>query len=243
MDILDTVLMILSFAIPVILAVALHEAAHGFVALWFGDDTAKRMGRLTLNPFKHIDPIGTVLLPAALILMRAPFVFGYAKPVPVQFQNLKNPKRDMIWVAAAGPAMNILLGIISAVLFGFFISYVGVDPSLITPNGLELNLTRHEHLILQGLTFSMQINALLAVFNMIPLPPLDGGRVAVGLLPNKLAIPLSRLEPYGFIILIALIFIIPYVSAALGFPINLFQSIILPPTQALIDFMIYFSGY
>lgn len=146
----DIIFKISVWFFPVVLAITLHEAAHGYTALWFGDDTAKRHGRLTLNPLKHVDPVGTFILPAALLLMRSPFLFGYAKPVPVDFRNLKNPKRDMIWVAAAGPAMNMLLAVISALLFH-------VIPLL--PDTMADWATHN-------LANSIMINILLAVFNM-----------------------------------------------------------------------------
>jgi len=154
-----------TWIIPAVLAITLHEAAHGYVARIFGDTTAWALGRVTLNPFKHIDPFGTIILPGLLLLARSPFLFGYAKPVPVNFSRLRNPKRDMIWVAAAGPATNILLAIASALLFH-------LAPYVPEP-GLDW--------IARNLMNSVVINVVLAVFNMIPIPPLDGGRVAVGL--------------------------------------------------------------
>src|SRR6266404_7213008 len=174
-----------TWVLPVIFAVTFHEAAHGFVAYRFGDDTAARAGRMTLNPLSHVDPFGTVLLPAVL-LVTSGFLFGYAKPVPVDFGRLNHPRRDMIWVALAGPATNVLLAIASALLF----------------YGVEFTPQSFEDWFARNLVNSLQINAVLCVFNMLPLPPLDGGRVAVGLLPRFLAYPLARLERYGMLILL-----------------------------------------
>lgn len=202
---------ILIFGIPLILAITLHEAAHGYVALMFGDKTALHAGRISLNPLRHIDPMGTIILPGLLFISGAPFLFGYAKPVPVNGRNLNNPKRDMIWVAAAGPGMNILLAVLSALSFHLIPFF---------PEGF------HDFLV-QLLSFSILMNVVLAVFNMLPLPPLDGGRVAVGLLPHGPARALASLERYGFIILIGLIMIPPL----LGIP--LLRMIIGPPVEFL----------
>jgi Zn-dependent protease len=187
---------IVLYAIPVIIAITLHEAAHGFVARHFGDDTAAKAGRLTLNPLKHIDPFGTIILPALLLLSKAGFVFGYAKPVPVNFSALRNPKRDMIWVAAAGPAMNILLAAVSVAILAVVINFTGVSPPWLSV----------------FLWSSVEINLVLAVLNLWPIPPLDGSRVAVGLLPPALALPLSRLSRFGLIFVIAIFIIAPLVG-------------------------------
>lgn len=189
LDLNETLYTISTWIIPAILAITLHEAAHGFVAYRFGDRTAWDQGRVSLNPFKHIDPVGTVLLPGALLLMRAPFLFGYAKPVPVNFAALNNPRRDMVWVAAAGPATNVALALAAGGLA--HVTY------LLPPAAEQWTVLNLENAIL--------INIVLAVFNMLPLPPLDGGRILVGLLPHRLAYALSRVEPYGFFILIALL--------------------------------------
>lgn len=181
------------YAVPVIIAITLHEAAHGFVARHFGDDTAARAGRVTLNPLKHIDLFGTILLPAFLILSKAGFIFGYAKPVPVDFSALRHPKRDMIWVAAAGPGMNILLAVISAVLL-----LAAGRSGAAVPAWLMM-----------ALAYSIEINLVLAVLNLWPIPPLDGSKIAIGLLPPVLALPLWRLSRYGMLILLAVFFLAP----------------------------------
>jgi Zn-dependent protease len=215
-----------TWVLPVVFAVTFHEAAHGFVAHRFGDDTAWRAGRVTFNPFKHIDRVGTIILPALLILMRSPFLFGYAKPVPVNFGRLNHPRRDMVWVALAGPGTNILLAIISSLLF------YGVD--LMPPNPAEW--------LAANLVHSIQINAVLCVFNMLPLPPLDGGRVAVGLLPDALALPLARMERYGMLILLLFLFVLPYVGEQTGHNLNILGWLIGAPTEALIRFILAITG-
>jgi Zn-dependent protease len=215
-----------TWVLPVLIAITLHEAAHGFVALRFGDDTALREGRVTLNPLKHVDPFGTVLLPALLILLRAPFLFGYAKPVPVNFAGLRHPRRDMVWVALAGPAMNVLLAIVSSLLF-YAVDWV--------PAGASRWLG-------ENLIHSIQLNAILCVFNMLPLPPLDGGRVAVGILPNALAFPLARLEPYGIPILLLLLFVLPLLGNQMGIDLNIVGRLIVWPTTALIQLILTVTG-
>jgi len=177
------------WVVPVVLAITLHEAAHGFVARMFGDQTAWMLGRVTLNPIKHIDPIGTVLVPGILFLLKAPFLFGWAKPVPVNFGNLRHPKRDMIWVAGAGPAANFVMALGWAFLMG-----------ATTPAGPWSSDG------LYGMANAgIKINLALLALNLLPIPPLDGGRIAVGLLPNRAAAMLARAEPYGFFVILALI--------------------------------------
>ena len=215
-----------TWVIPVLFAVTLHEAAHGYAAWWLGDDTAYRNGRLTLNPLKHVDPFGTVLLPALLLIMRAPFLFGWAKPVPVAFHRLGNPRRDMVLVAAAGPGTNLILVTVSALLFHAILFF---------PEGLAAWSA-------QVLYNSIQLNLVLAVFNMLPLPPLDGGRVAVGLLPAPLAKPLAALEPYGMGILIGVIFILPLVAAQLGVGFDPFRSLIGAPVRWLLPYFMRLAG-
>lgn len=180
------------WALPVVFAVVLHEVAHGWMADRLGDNTARFMGRLTLNPIKHIDPIGTVLIPLLLIVSGSPFLFGYARPVPIDVRKLNNPKRDMIWVAAAGPVTNLLLALVSALILAVAVRM---------PESM-LWMAQPLALMCQA---SIIINFVLFVFNLLPLPPLDGGRVAVGLLPGPLAYQLSRIEPYGFLIIVALL--------------------------------------
>jgi Zn-dependent protease len=214
------------WVLPVIIAITFHEAAHGFVAHRLGDDTAWRMGRVTFNPLKHVDLFGTILMPAFLLLIRAPFLFGYAKPVPVDFRALYRPRRDMVWVAAAGPLMNIALALAAGLIFH------GVDY-------LPLNV---DQWVAQNLENAIVINVVLAVFNMIPLPPLDGGRVAVGLLPNALAMPLARLERQGMLILVGLLFILPMIGAQFGVNLNLIARLIAGPCDAIIDAIIRVTG-
>src|SRR5216683_7078480 len=210
--------MISIWALPVIVAITFHEAAHGFVARLFGDDTAWRLGRVTFNPLKHIDPMGTIVLPAFLLLLHSPFLFGYAKPVPVNFRALRNPRRDMVWVAAAGPGINIVLAVIAALLFHL----VGYLPDTAA------------QWVAENLKNALIINVVLAVFNLLPLPPLDGGRIAVGLLPDALASPLARLEPYGLVILIGVLFILPMLGAQFGVDLSIVSRVIASSTDAII---------
>ncbi|WP_169568839.1 site-2 protease family protein [Sneathiella limimaris] len=196
-----------TWILPALLAITLHEAGHAFAAWKFGDPTAKNQGRVTLNPLKHIDPMGTIILPAILLLLKAPFLFGYAKPVPVNFGRLNNPKRDMIWVALAGPGMNFLLAYVCA---------IGI-------HGLVLFPELASNWLLANLANGLLLNVVLGVFNLLPIPPLDGGKVAVGILPNFLAIQLLKLEKYGFLFLIGVIFILPMISRALGYELNLLR--------------------
>lgn len=181
------------YAIPVIFAITLHEAAHGYVARQFGDPTAWLQGRITLNPVKHIDPLGTLLIPALLLFFsKGQFLFGWAKPVPVDFGRLRHPKQDMLWVAAAGPGANLVMACAWALLLKL---------TLILPENLY-SLPMAE-MARAGIT----VNAVLMLLNLLPIPPLDGGRIAVSLLPPALAIPFARLEPFGFFILLALMFV------------------------------------
>jgi Zn-dependent protease len=184
-------------ALPLLLGVILHEVAHGWVANKLGDPTARLSGRLTLNPLAHIDPIGSVLIPALLIISQAPFLFGYAKPVPVNFRNLRNPKQDMIWVALSGAVTNLLLALAFSLILRFLVvagPLWDVPYLILVLNPLALMLR-----------YGVVINVALAIFNLIPIPPLDGGRVLIGLLPSRAAYSYSRLEPFGFLILIGLL--------------------------------------
>lgn len=182
---------IIIWAIPVLFAITLHEVAHGWMALKLGDRTAQMLGRLTLNPIKHIDPVGTIVVPGILLFVGG-FIFGWAKPVPVSYQNLRKPKVHMAWVALAGPMANLVMGIGWAIVakIGFMLAHSGN--------------TIGEPMLYMGLA-GIWINAILMFLNLLPLPPLDGGRVLVSLLPNKLSWQVSRIEPFGFFILLGLL--------------------------------------
>ena len=198
----ETIRQIAIWALPVLTAIVFHEVAHGWVANRLGDSTAARMGRLTLNPLAHIDLFGTILLPLLLIIAHAPFLFGYAKPVPVNFANLNNPKRDMIWVALAGPLTNLLLATACVVLIKLIGSESVSNESGVSAAAAVIDFFKPIALMA---AFGIQINVLLAVFNTLPLPPLDGGRVMVGLLPEPYSSMLARVEPFGFLILLLLL--------------------------------------
>jgi Zn-dependent protease len=212
---------------PVIIAVTLHEAAHGFVAHRFGDDTAWQAGRVSFNPLRHIDPFGTIILPGLLLWSSSGrFMFGYAKPVPVNFARLNNPRRDMVWVALAGPGTNVLLAIASSLLL----------------YGLGLAPANAARWVGTNLVNSVEFNALICVFNMLPLPPLDGGRVAVGLLPRRLALPLARLERYGIGIVLLLLFVLPWIGAQIGWDLNILGWLVGVPAEALIRLVLAVTG-
>jgi len=212
--------------LPVILAITFHEAAHGWVAERFGDNTARLLGRVTFNPIKHVDPFGTLMLPGLLLLLQAPFLFGYAKPVPVDFRRLKNPKRDMIWVALAGPAVNIALALASA---------LALRAAVYLPTEIAAWVG-------QNLVNSIIINIVLAVFNMLPLPPLDGGRVVTGLLPQPYAWRFAQIERYGLLILIGLLFLVPFAAETMGLQFNPIAAVLWPPIQAIYDLIITVTG-
>jgi Zn-dependent protease len=223
---MDLLYLVSIWLLPVLIAVTFHEAAHGYVARLLGDETASRLGRVSLNPLRHIDPFGTVILPALLLFARSPFLFGYAKPVPVNFRALRNPRSGMVLVAAAGPAMNIGLAIIAALSIHLLV-YLPATVAQWT----ALNLRN-----------AIVINAVLAVFNLFPLPPLDGGRIAVGILPNVLARPLARLEPYGMVILIGLLILLPLLGSQLHVDLSFVSHFISIATDAVIRTILRLTG-
>jgi len=214
------------WVLPLIFAITFHEAAHAFVAHRLGDNTASELGRVSFNPLKHIDPFGTVILPGILLLSHSPFLFGYAKPVPVNFRALRNPRLGMVWVALAGPATNIALALSAAAAF----------------HALPLVPANAAQWVADNLKNALIINVVLAIFNMLPIPPLDGGRVAVGLLPNVLAYPLSRLEPYGMLILIGILIILPLAGSQFGLNLDVISAILRTSTGYLIRLILVLSG-
>ena len=214
------------WVLPLVIAITFHEAAHGFVAHHFGDDTAYKLGRVSFNPLRHIDPFGTLMLPAILLMSHSPFLFGYAKPVPVNFRALKNPRIDMVWVALAGPATNIALALFAAAAFHLL--------DFMPPNAAQW--------LADNLKNALIINVILAIFNMMPIPPLDGGRVAVGLLPKPLALALARLEPFGMLILIGLLILLPLAGSQFGLNLDVISAILRKATGFLIQLILTITG-
>ncbi len=212
-------------ALPVLTAITLHEAAHGYVAWRLGDDTAYRQGRVSFNPLRHVDPFGTIVLPVMLMLAGG-VLFGFAKPVPVRFARLRRPRRDMVLVAAAGPGANLILAGVSAALIHVALQL----PEFAVEWALET------------LNVSIYLNLLLAVFNMLPLPPLDGGRVAVGLLPAALGRRLARAERWGLLIVIAGLFILPWLGDRAGIDLDVFGWLVGVPTAYLFELIMALAG-
>jgi Zn-dependent protease len=214
------------WVLPLVIAITFHEAAHGFVAHHFGDNTAWQLGRVSFNPLRHIDPFGTLIMPAILLMAHSPFLFGYAKPVPVNFRALRSPKIDMVWVALAGPATNIGLALVAAAAF-HVLDYLPANAA---------------QWVADNLKNAVVINVILAVFNMLPIPPLDGGRVAVGLLPKPLALPLSRLEPFGMLILIGFLILLPLAGSQFGLNLDVISAILRSSTGYLIQLILSVTG-
>jgi Zn-dependent protease len=214
------------WVLPLVIAITFHEAAHGFVAHHFGDNTAWQLGRVSFNPLRHIDPFGTLIMPAILFMSHSPFLFGYAKPVPVNFRALRRPRIDMVWVALAGPATNIALALTAAA--GFHV--------------LDYLPANAAQWLADNLKNALVINVILAVFNMMPIPPLDGGRVAVGLLPSALAEPLSRLEPFGMLILIGFLILLPLAGSQFGLNLDVISAILRSSTGYLIQLILTVTG-
>jgi len=232
------------WALPVLLAITLHEAAHGWAASRLGDPTARLMGRVTLNPFAHIDLVGTVLIPIGLLAIGAPFVFGYAKPVPVNFSRLNNPRRDMALVALAGPASNLFLATVT-----FLIATVA---SIGLPTDASVQLWVH-YVSLQGITelpwhlsvilLMIGFNLIIAVFNMLPIPPLDGGRILVSILPDWAAWKVARLERAGLFVVIGVLFLLPYLASNLGYNLDVTGLLIWMPVDFLMSVIATVTGH
>ncbi|WP_210207550.1 site-2 protease family protein [Microvirga aerophila] len=226
MDFPSTIYSASTWIIPILIAITFHEAAHAYAAWKLGDDTAHRLGRVTFNPLKHVDLFGTILVPALLFLTKAPFLFGWAKPVPVAFGRLGHPRRDMAIVAIAGPLTNLTLAFISAALF----RTVPLLPEAIAP------------WLVKTLYQSILLNLILAIFNMFPLPPLYGGRVALSILPKALARQYSKLERFAFVILLGIIFLLPMLGRQIGTDLNLFRWAVGIPLRWLTPFFLAVAG-
>jgi Zn-dependent protease len=226
LDLPSTIYTASTWIVPILIAITFHEAAHAYAAWKLGDDTAHRLGRVTFNPLKHVDLFGTILLPALLLLTKAPFLFGWAKPVPVAFGRLGHPRRDMALVALAGPLTNMALAFMSAV----FLRIVPLLPEPIAP------------WLAQTLYQSILLNLILAIFNMLPIPPLDGGRVVLSILPKALARQYAKLERFGFLILLGIIFVLPMLGRQIGTDLNLFRWAVAAPLQWLMPILRGIAG-
>ena len=214
------------WVLPLIIAITFHEAAHGFVAHALGDNNAFDRGRVSFNPLVHIDPFGTLILPAMLLLAHSPFLFGYAKPVPVNFRALRHPRIDMVWVALAGPGTNIALALVAALAF-HILDFLPANASQWVGDNLKN---------------AILINVVLAVFNMLPIPPLDGGRVAGGLLPRALGAALARLDPFGMLILIGILILLPLAGSQFGLNLDIISTILRTVTGYVIQVLLVVTG-
>lgn len=217
---------IVAFGVPILLAITLHEAAHAYAANLLGDPTAKALGRVSLNPFRHIDPMGTIALPVMLKLVGSPFLFGWAKPVPVDDRNFRNPRRDMMWVALAGPLMNLFLALVSARLL--------ISADIVPPQYQNLAIETFQN----GLIF----NILLMVLNMLPIPPLDGGKVLIGILPQGPAMRLAQFEKYGMLPLLLLMVALPLLGMAVGVNLNPIGWVVITISDAVLQLIVQLSG-
>ena len=216
------------WARPVITANTLHEAAHGWMADRLGDDTARRLGRVSFNPVRHVDLFGTIVLPGIMVLLGSPFVFGWAKPVPVAFHRLRNPKLDMVWVALAGPGINIVMAAIAALLMH------PLQP--LTTTDLPL-------WVYQNLENTIFANIVLACFNMLPILPLDGGRALTGLLPVRLAWQFAATERYGLLLVLGLAFLVPMIAREFGYSINPLAWVLMPMIQTVYHLLLFVTGW